>query len=1703
MNRSVKKKPTAGQSLYQQLSIFDSIGFDALTKEVVSQLTQPTALAASGLLDAIPPLHSYFRINHNTVLTPFGEKAKLIANVTAIRLAKQLLREDRPATDDEKKLLVQFSGWGELANVWNLEAFAEYGEATAQLSPMSAEVERWGKRYYKARLELGELLSDEEIERASQSTLNAYYTSHTVIKAIWQAVVSMGFTGGRIVEPAAGSGHFIGAMPDNLRQQSRVTAIEKDTLTAQILGLLYPELETHVSGFEDVQIQPESIDLVIGNVPFGNYKVYDRHNRDLSDLPIHNYFIGRSARLIREGGLLALITSAGTLDSGSRKFRQNLHREGMELVGAIRLPSCAFEQNAGTEVTTDILFMQKCVASVRRFSQFSYVGTTTVRTIAPVDEETEVAKSIIINEYFAERPAMMLGEMFLAEEVGKGGLYRGDSQTLFLANPNELTTRLDGALTLLPTAIFKPLNRNPFGELGRMAVNGYAGRVNIKGRSFTQSLIIREYETLKAAFSALLRAELNAEADVVTDPLRQALNNEYYRFTGCFGRLNKNRSIAFLEGYDPKFLMVQALELIEKGKDGKDVISKSAILTERVYPLRPLSVVETAEDALRVSLYECGRIDSAFIAAKLTKTVSEVEHELITKRLVFRHPATDKLIDRDTYLSGDIREKIVQARLWLDQKLALQANILALEAVMPPTVPLSLITFQLGSVWLPAELIKEWIKHELELDIRLRYNDQSCAYDLTVNNPYAVKNRSMGTAERKASDLIESALNGRSVVVTKTILDAEGNKREVKDIEATSQAVQAQEILQELFIDYCRTNYVERIEKAFNDRFNGHVFKTYHRPQVAHYPGASPFIFLRNHQFKGVERIKDEDTMLAHEVGTGKTFTMISAAMEMIRLGRLSKVIIAVQNSTVRDFARAWRTLYPSALIYVPEKSDLETTNRKRFLQRIATNKFDGIVLPQSFLKLIPSDPTAEEELISEEIARIEAQGSSSREDQRASKKRIKALNKLKLSVEVRRKAQADRKQDDILHFAQLGVDGLFLDEAHKYKRYGFHTHRRNIKGIDSEGSQDAFQAMAKCRTIQRKGGRVVLATGTPISNTMAEAWTMLRYLAIERLESLQLTTFDQFAGTFGQIIPSFELTPGGQFKAIERFAKFVNVQQLSDLYRSHVDVVLNEDVIEFKEDATLPVLKEQTPTQEDGSQRIEPGYTRILLPQTEGIAAELNVVRQTLSWYEKLSGKQKKENAHVPLVMFGQAKKATLDIRLLSVSNPDEDGSKINRAVAELFSRYVQTESYKGTQLVFSDLYQSPATTDEFWDDEQRYPNPDFGKPRFNLFEDIKAKLIALGVEANQIAIVPADANKREPIFQNVRTGDVRILLGSSERMGIGVNVQERLYAVHHLDAPARPTDFGQRNGRILRQGNLHALWKIPVEILTYGVERTLDATAYGRLAIKQKFINQVLKGTNLTDSISDVSSDDDFSSMSFDQMMATLSGSQYALMYTAQNHELTRLKQQKKNWQRTLIDAQGMIERNRNVVNKLLAQLPQLDMEAEIIGGKFPNGFTIDSVEFAGKMYSEKWGHDLEDYFLRLRHLAKRGAEARGTLKINGLTIGLQGLLIVDDFTEPSYGIEYSWGLSLMVAIKHASGLIPSLRANLERITDAPVSARQSIAYSQQVIDEYSPRLTQTFKRQAELDALEESVQQLQQLLEAESNASNLQTEALPVAA
>ena len=943
--KQVKSKTSVDSS---QLSLFAPVWTDALVTvapELVPLIeaaeTARRGDARRGFAESL-----FFRLLAEPA--PTGEISRIRANLTAIALSKSLSECHQQPTPDQTRQLAAFSGWGSLAAIWDDAAHAA-SEPNQPETEWPQELRNWHQKYKSLRQQADTLLSNIERERAAQSSLNAYFTSIPVCEGMWELIQQTGFSGGRILEPAAGTGHFIGTMPETIRQVSRLTAVEKDPLSAAILSQLYPDVTTHATGLEIAPLQRESFDLIIGNVPFGEYSVFDAADRDLSQYPIHNYFIGKAARLVTEGGLVCLITSMGTLDAHSKTFRLRLDEEGIELLGAIRLPSCTFEKTASTEVTTDIVLFQKRPQHVARTGQAqAFVNTATLKSW-PVDENEpeRIAPSIEVNQYYVENPDYLLGEMNFASDVGKGGLYRGDRQTLFLSDPRQLSARLQEAVTkvgqtLTHTATrFSPVatDKPAIGVPVRPAIPTIDGTIRIKGRLWSKQSIHRSYLTLKRLFFDLLTAE-RTQSDEECTVLRQELQDHYSFFVGTYGQLTANRAVSWLESVDGQFLSVQALERQTVDQAGKPVVVPSAILRQRVFGVvnKPTHV-DSIADGLTLSLFEYGRIKTGYISRLTGKSIEEVRTYLLSHSaeggpLAFADPdQRGNLIEARTYLSGNIREKLARLDGRLVDEPELIVNADALQAVLPPSLPISLIHFQLGANWLPIECITDWIQTTLGMRIDLTYSTRRAEYSLSNRSGYSATNEAQGTKERTALDLIEAALNQRSIVITKSITDESGTKREIKDIDAMIAAVQQQEQLQEQFIDWAREHYAPAIETAFNDSFNNSVERQYAKPIVTHYPGAAAHITLRDHQLRAVERFKVENGMVAHWVGTGKTWVMISTAMELIRLGQVSKVMIAVQNSTVDDFARAWRELYPGAIVYQPDKADLEAKNRKRFLQ--------------------------------------------------------------------------------------------------------------------------------------------------------------------------------------------------------------------------------------------------------------------------------------------------------------------------------------------------------------------------------------------------------------------------------------------------------------------------------------------------------------------------------------------------------------------------------------------------------------------------------------------------------------------------------------------------------------------------------------------------------------------------------------------------
>ena len=1603
---------------------------------------------------------------------PKGPAAQLKANLAAIKALRQGENAD-PAT------LMRFVGWGGLANIFNNLFYQDWISCQQEGKAPYAGLQNWINSYGKAALEVRQQLTAEEYRAAETALLTAYYTPTALVRAIWNGVERLGFRGGKVLEPAAGIGYFLGLMPEHLVRASEVTAIEKDQVSGQICKRLFPDATVLIGGFEEQLLKPESFDLVISNVPFGQLKVVDPHYKALSRYDIHNYFIGKSACLLREGGILAVVTSTGTMDNRHDNFRTWLSGEAMmELAGAVRLPGGYFYADAGTEVSTDVLFFVKQEGVAKRFNT-TYNRVSVIRTVIdPQKNENEADRAIPIaaNEYFTQNPGQILGEMVLNQEVG-GGMYRGDKVQCY--HPEPASVDVMKALEILPR-----LNRqSKKAEVAPVAEQDpYAGAVTIAGRTFRQRYIIDHYEKLKAAYFDLRGAEGGAS----NESYRQKLTFHYETFISQFGVLNRNKGLNFLKSYDHYFALMQALEV---NKGGRWV--KSDLFYHDLGEGQPITSVETLDDAITLSMWQFGYLHKSQMAGWLNMEVATLEGALTGEGKAFRLPGQPgKLIERSEYLSGHIGEKLQLAQSAAEEDPRFEPNVKALEAALPIPIPFILLTFSMSSSWIPTDVFTGFVREVLKIqDGKVTYNERSREFSLSdCHSRSSVENQAFGTKELAGHELLEKALNGRSINITKTVYDASGNKKLVADPEATAEAIGQQESLNEVFIDYVTANWQEAVEKAYNDRFNQWVDRPYSQPQYKHYPGASTTITLRKHQFRAVERIKKQDTCLAHGVGSGKTFSIISGVMELKRLRLAKKAMVVVQNSTLQNFVDAWKLLYPTAALMYPQGADFEKDGRRVFLQRVAHCDIDAVIIPQSMLRLIPDELASLVEFVSEESDRLLALAEE--EERRKgdpNKRTVKRLNALRERIEARREQQAQRRTDDMLSFEMLGIDALFIDEAHNYKRLGLVTNRTRIKGIDTQGSEQALSAMCKIRSVQNRGGRVVLATGTPISNTMAEAWTILRYIAPERLKSSQIDTFDHFAGSFGKVVPSFELTPTGQFKAVERFAKFINVRSLIELFRSHVDIVLNDEVDEFKVEggnSLIPALK-------DGK------FTSIQLDMTDEVCFQLERIKETLRDYEKLSGAEKREKSHIPLVMFGQARKVTIDPRLIDPTLPTEQGGKLEYVANEIFRLYQQSRDYRGTQLVFSDVFQSPpvkagSTAMLFSEEGEEITEEAPVAPEyvvFNAFEELKTLLIEKGIPAEEIAFVPQKPERREAVFAKVREGVIRVLMGSTERMGVGVNVQNRVCGIHHVDAPNRPTDFEQRNGRGLRQGNMLAALGIPMEILTYGVRRTMDATAYGRLAMKQKFINQLLKGQLQENTCTDISGDDEFSAMSFDEMMATLSGSQTALLYVGQKLELTRLEQAEKNHARRMKEANWQIRLANARVEDYTRLIPRLEQQEADILQHFGENRTVHTLTIDGMEFTTEFGKALKPVFERLSHRFRRGdSAATERILMNGQPVILSGYMTTLD-TRTIIGVRYEYGM-VEGKVTVPGALVRSLEAAIEGRTGLVDNYKALLQREHKVITEFTNILSQPFTGKEKLDELRVRVAELEKQLQAETD-------------
>lgn len=1474
------------------------------------------------------------RNNHaerGTDYAPKGEKARIDANIAALELAKKLLPSGATATPQEMAILRRYSGWGGLG--------AAFNEGSA-----------WAPNPVNKRLR--EALTPEEYQAAVMSRNSAYYTPAAVIDVMWDVAKALGFKGGNIVEGSAGIGNILGLMPTDISERSNIHAVEIDPTTGGILSLLYPDAKVEVQGFEQTRIANGSMDLAITNVPF----VTDLHVMDESgdsDLSkkfrdIHDFCIAKNVRKLREGGIGIFITSSGTLDK-SQKLRTWLvgDKEGnADVVGVFRMNNQTF---GGTAATSDIIVVRKRVNGRKSANAIDVSTVTPARTATFTDARGKTKDlPLYVNRYFIEHPEHMGGEMFFGFE--QGDTYRPTSIGLFPTRTADQSARMaawvqhladmdwskeQGKAAEQTSHINEALGEGVkegsmvtdsegnlcVARMGR-AVPLTLNKNKIKGR--TKEECFKDYTEIKSALADVLKYQTEHDDDAGLQPLLDRLNRAYDTFVQRYGNLNKNNNLAWLRN-DVDFSSIVALETYsEKGnKDGTKVktYGKTDIFSRRVVEKESEPTPKNVKDGIIASIYKYGRIDTEYLATQLGKPQDDVKKEIVESGLGFVDPTTGQIEVSYEYLSGNVREKLRQAREANEAAGgAYDANVKALEAVVPMNIPAHLIEFALGSSWIEPQLYERYVKERTELDVKLT-NAGGTWHMAEPWNTDKPKNTEMGVRSEAfgilipGHKLIEAALTNKTITVSRTVKDSDGGTHTETDPAATTACATKVDEIRQDFKDWAREQMQNdpalsmRMEEKYNEKFNNSVPKTIpdefvpeHFGGAATTVGGKPFK-LRPHQAKAVIRATTQPVLLAHEVGTGKTYTLITTAMEMRRLGTARKPMIVVQNATVGQFVASAKALYPNAKVLTLEDADRNAEGRKAFYAKIKFNDWDMIVVPQSVFERIPDsierqtqfiqDKIEEKMLVLEqmkeadpdgrsmivraaerEISRLEDEMSqlASGEPQPTSGKKKKDAKKAAITrqnAEVKARELLDRATDDVEDFDSMGIDAILVDEAHEYKHLGFATSmQRGVKGVDPSPSKKSQGVFLKAQAVLEKTGgkNVVFATGTPISNTAAEIWTFMRYLIpADVMKEYDIYYFDDFVRNFGNLQQMLEFKTNGKYDEVNRFAGYVNLPELVRIWSTVADTVLTREA---------GGVSDKIPQMEGGNAQ------DIFLPQTRALRSIMKFVKDELKRYEDMTGKEKKENSHIPLVMYGIAKAAAVDARLVQSDAEDDPNSKTNEAVRQTLRTLEETKDYKGTVAIFADNYQNKASG-------------------FNLYEDIRKKLIAAGVPEEQVVVMKSGmtVKKKLEIFDRVNAGEVRVVMGSTFTLGTGVNIQERLHTLIHLDAPNRPMDYTQRNGRILRQGNLHNTWGLPVRVLRFGVEDSLDVTAYQRLKTKGAIADSIMNGKQLmANSMENRSLEEDQDL--FGDITAQLSGSEYAMLKNQIEKEVRKLRAAEKNW-------------------------------------------------------------------------------------------------------------------------------------------------------------------------------------------------------------
>ena len=1379
-----------------------------------------------------------------------GPKAKFQANVNAIRLLKELEAAGQQASPEQQEVLSRYVGWGGLSDAFEPE------------KPV------WALEY----AQLKELLTPEEYAAARSSTLNAHYTSPTVIQAIYEAVDRMGFETGNILEPSMGVGNFFGMLPEKMRN-SRLYGVELDPVSGRIAKQLYPKADITVGGFETTD-RRDFFDLAIGNVPFGQYQVNDKAYNKLN-FSIHNYFFAKALDQVRPGGVVAFVTSRYTMDAKDSTVRRYLAQRA-ELLGAIRLPNDAFKKNAGAEVVSDIIFLQKRDRPLDIVPEWTQTGQT--------------EDGFAINRYFIDHPEMVLGRQ---EPVSTA---HGMDYTVNPIEGLELSDQLHDAVKYIH-GTYQEAELPELGE-GEAIDTSIPADPNVKNYSYA----IVDGQVYYRENSRMVRPDLNATAEARVKGLvglrdcvqelidlqmdaavpdstireKQAeLNSLYDSFSSKYGLIN-DRANRLAYADDSSYYLLCALEVIDE--DGK-LERKADMFTKRtIKPHQAVAVVDTASEALAVSISEKACVDMDYMSQLTGKTKEELAGEL--QGVIFRVPGqleqdrTPHYVTADEYLSGNVRRKLRQAQRVAQQDPVYAVNVEALTAAQPKDLDASEIEVRLGATWIDKEYIQQFMYETfntpfyLQRSIEVNYSSFTAEWQIKGKSSVSYNDvaayTTYGTSRANAYKILEDSLNLRDVRIYDTIEDADGKERRVLNAKETTLAAQKQQAIREAFRDWIWRDPERRqtLVSQYNEEMNSTRPREYDGSHIT-FGGMNPAITLREHQKSAIAHVLyGGNTLLAHEVGAGKTFEMVAASMEAKRLGLCQKSLFVVPNHLTEQWASEFLRLYPSANILVTTKKDFETHNRKKFCARIATGDYDAIIMGHSQFERIPISRERQERLLYEQIDEI-TEGIAEVQASGGERFTVKQLERTRKSLEARlEKLQAEGRKDDVVTFEQLGVDRLFVDEAHNYKNLFLYTKMRNVAGLSTSDAQKSSDMFAKCRYMDEITGNrgVIFATGTPVSNSMTELYTMQRYLQYERLQELNMTHFDCWASRFGETVTALELAPEGTgYRARTRFSKFFNLPELMQLFKEAADI------------KTADQLHLPTPT---------PIYHNVVAEPTE---IQKGMVQELSERAARVHAGIVVASTDNMLKITSDGRKLGLDQRVINPDLPDEAGSKVNLCVDNIYSVWKDGQADKLTQLVFCDL-STPKTavpasraakaaggnldSPELHALEAAIGQGTAEEPAFTIYDDIREKLVARGIPREQIAFIH-EANtevRKKELFAKVRAGQVRVLMGSTFKMGAGMNVQDRLVALHDLDCPWRPGDLEQRSGRIIRQGNRNK----EVHIYRYVTESTFDAYLWQTVENKQKFISQIMTSKSPVRSCEDV----DETALSYAEIKALCAG-------------------------------------------------------------------------------------------------------------------------------------------------------------------------------------------------------------------------------------